>query len=292
MLNPQYRWLNNDDYEIVKETCLQKVFTDFGKTSSRGREGAFDRMLLMRRVCFDFSVGAFLDNQMIGYVLMGTGFFQKAMSIYDCGGGTIPEYRKQGILSGIFHFFIKNLPNKSTIKQAFVAVKPRTQKESAGRICEKAGYIYQRDLYSYKLLSKSAFTNISHTNQFDIRSTTKPNWSLYQQWQQTFPGWERTRDVIILNTSYEIYLEAYQNNTLVGFLIGDSRYGKISQMGVRPGSKTTPVFLELIQNFYQVSKNKHLRMFHLDSQEKYVIDAFEQLGFVKISELEELKYFF
>jgi len=291
MLNPEYRWLTKDDYGVVKKTCLEEVFPEFGKKNSRGQEGAFDRLLFMRRVNFDLSVGAFYDHQMIGFALMGTGIFKNKMSIHDCGGGTIPKYRNHGVLSGIFNFFVNQLPLKSPIKQAFVTVKRRNLKESAGRICEKVGYVYQRDLHSYKLTSQKSFTPLN-TQKFDIHSVLKPNWTIYHQWQRSFAAWERTQEAITINAPHEVFLEAYHQGTPVGFLIGDPRYGKISQIGVHPTYEKDSVFFELIEYFYHIATHKYLRMLNIDTEEIYLIATLQKLGFTKINELEELKLSF
>ena len=291
MLNPEYRWLNKDDYEIVKKTCLEEVFPEFGKKNSRGPEGAFDRMLVMRRVNFDLSVGAFYNDQMIGFALMGTGIFKNKMSIHDCGIGTIPTYRNQGVSSGILHYFVSQFPTKSSIKYSFVTVKPRELKESIGRICEKAGYIYDGDLYSYKLTSKKAFTPIN-SQKFDIREIHQPNWPAYHQWQRSCAAWERTQEAITINAPHEIFLEAYHQNSLVGFLIGDPRYGKISQIGVQPAYEKEIVFFELIEHFHKIAPHKYLRMLNISTQEIYLIETLQKLGFKKIIELEELKLSF
>ncbi|HAS44866.1 MAG TPA: hypothetical protein DCS93_30580 [Microscillaceae bacterium] len=291
MLNPEYRWLSKNDYEIVKKTCLEEVFPEFGKKNSRGPEGAFDRMLVMRRVNFNLSVGAFYNDQMIGFALMGTGIFKDKMSIHDCGIGTIPTYRNQGVSSGILRHFIDQFPTKSKIKYSFISVKPRRLKDSIGRICEKVGYIYGGDLHSYKLTSKKAFTPIN-SQKFDIRKVHKPNWPIYHQWQRSFAAWERTQEAITINAPYEVFLEAYHQNNSVGFLIGDPRYGKISQIGVQPAYEKEAVFFELIEHFHKIAPHKYLRMLNISTQEIYLIETLQKLGFKKIIELEELKLSF
>mgnify|MGYP002467871628 FL=1 len=291
MLNPEYRWLSNNDYEIVKRTCLEEVFPEFGKKNSRGREGAFDRMIFMRRVNFDLSVGAFDHHQMIGFALMAIGMFKNQMSVHDCGVGTIPTHRNQGVSSGMLDFFVTQFPLKSPIKHAFITVKPRNLKESLGRICEKAGYAYQDDLHSYKLTSKKAFVPLN-TQKFNICTVNQPNWAIYQEWQRSFAAWERTQEAITINAPYEVFLEAYDHHLLVGFLIGDPRYGKISQIGVQPGYEKDSAFFELIEHFHQIAPHKYLRMLNINTQEVDLIETLQQLGFTKINELEELKYDF
>ncbi|OJJ18068.1 hypothetical protein BKI52_29915 [marine bacterium AO1-C] len=294
MLNPEYRLLSNTDYQAVKDLFLYHIFPEYGKKNKRGREGAFDRMLLMRRVDFEYSVGAFVNDKIIGFILMGVDSFEGKITACASGTGILTTYRRKGFASQMLQFLVTQFKLKH-INQALVTAQPRYQdgnKGSAARIYENIGYTYNRLLVSYKVPSNGLKPPHTSVSNYRIHQTKQPNWSLYNSWQNTSTSWERAKEAILINTPYETFLEVQIYQQTVGFLVGDLRYGKITQINASPDHDRASILSALIYYFHQHSRLKRLRMFKIDTQEIHLIQVLEQLGFVKVNELEELKLSF
>ena len=191
----------------------------------------------------------------------------------------------------MLNFLIKNLPIKG-VEQALATAFPRNLPHSAGRIFEKVGFEYQRNLHSFKILNESDYMSQVAKNQFDIVQTEQPNWVLYNQVPKPLPCWERMRETIGMNFPNELFFEVRQQNKLIGFLIGDPLEGRIAELGVLPPYQQTTALLELLQHFYNISTHKLLRIVQLDIQEQYIINGLQKLGFTKYAETEELKLTF
>lgn len=283
-----YRLLSPQDYEMVKAVHLYKIFTDYGKNSSRGPEGSFDRMVFMRRVDLNYCGGAFMGDKMVGFVLMGKDVFGGKTTTYASGIGILPEYRGQGLASGMLQFLVTAFAQKG-IEQAMVVTKPLTVKGTAGRVYERAGYVFQRELHSYKVPAVEAYKPYTQPAQFEIRQITQPNWAAYLPLEESLPAWERTKEVILKNEPHEVFLEAWTNNEFAGFLIGDPRYGKISRAGVKPALRHTSALPELLRHFYVLDALKRPRLIQIDPKEVYLINTLKQFGFEKVKEVEEFK---
>ena len=288
MLQPELRLLSSDDYQEVKRVFLNHIFPEYGKKSKRGREGAFDRMLFIRRVNFDYSAGAFINGQLIGFALMGVGIFEEKKSVYASGTGILVPYRRQGFASRLVEFLVNQLPKKS-VEQALVTTQPLNNKGSASQVYRNAGFKYQRLLYSYKMSSKNINLGLEASSDVNTKIVASPSWKLYSNWHKNTPSWERVVTVIEMNAPYEVFLEAYQEDQCVGFLI---RYGKISQIGSCTSNLEEAILIKLIQHFYDLSQTKRLKMLSIDEQELTLVKVFKKLGFLQINKLEELKLTF
>ena len=290
-LEIHYRFLAKSDYSALQTLFLEQVFPNFGKDKPHERQKKFDRMLYMRQVKFELSVGAFYEGELAGFILMGLGKYNGKQTTYASGTGVSPKYRNLSIATNMLRFFAKELP-KQGIEQALVTTAPRSIKRSVGRIYEKAGYAYQRNLQSFKILKESDYIPQLVDSQCEIVQVDQPNWALYDQIPKPLPCWERIRETVGLNAPHEVFFEAYQNKNFIGFLIADPTEGRIAELGVLPDYQETTALSELLQNFYTIAHHKLLRIIHIDLQEQYIIDSLLKLGFTKFSETEEFKIIF
>ena len=57
----------------------------------------------------NLSVGAFVDNNLVGFILTGVENDNGAYSIYNAGTGVIPEYRGMNFMRQMYSFLDQNL---------------------------------------------------------------------------------------------------------------------------------------------------------------------------------------
>ena len=288
MTNPTYRLLDSKDYERVKQLALYEIFPEYAQHASRNREDSFDRMMFLRNVDLALSVGVFVEDKMVAFVMMSTGTRNGKKTLYDSGGGVLPEYRGQGIFTQMFKFLLPHLKNTG-FAQAFITVKPRSMPESAGRVCEKLGYAHTTNFVNYRLFSEKEFVPYNIPANISIKQVDQVDWTKHTQWQKTTPSWERNHGMIRRNEANEIVLEAHIEGQFVGYLIGDPRFCKLSWINVDDHLAAKDIYASLIQHFYNISAIKLPRMINIDTRETTLINVFGMLGLKPQDEVEELR---
>lgn len=138
--------LRSVDREKIHATFLE-AFADYSMGSPTGLPE--ERLLLrMRKNAVDYglSVGAYDDDRLVGFTLIGVDTWGGVVSAYDAGTGIVPAFRGQGLARRMLDHAAPALRERGV--ERFVLEVLQTN-EPAIKAYRKAGFTTTRELRSY-----------------------------------------------------------------------------------------------------------------------------------------------
>ncbi len=134
----------------VDRESLHQTFLDAFADYAMDARGTTDSSLMLRMaknaVDYDASVGAYADDRMVGFTLIGIDTMPQGMTAYDAGTGLIPAYRSRRIAHRMFEHALPDLRCRG-VKRFLLEVLQ--QNEPAIKTYRKSGFEIVRTLRSY-----------------------------------------------------------------------------------------------------------------------------------------------
>ena len=194
----------------------------------------------------EYSVGAFENNKLVGFILHGYGLINGQKIIYNAGTGVIPANRGHRLTARMYEFIIPFLQQKQTGKLLLEVI---TENKPAIKSYEKTGFITVRKLNCYKGEMKPSKVDNS---AYEIRTLKEYDWEKLQ----SFWDWEPTWPNAIMsvenlkpgNISIGIYLE----NILTGYLVYNAKTKRIQQFAIDKSHRNKGLAKQL---FNHIAKN-------------------------------------
>jgi ribosomal protein S18 acetylase RimI-like enzyme len=126
-------------------------------------------MLLRRGYNSEFSIGAFDNGELVGFVLNGLRNWDGKLTAYDTGTGVVNNYRKQGITTNIIHNIKGLLKEKGVNQYLLEVIRSNT---AAFELYKKQGFeiirnfeCFQLDKSKYNMKSIYEVKNVNTIDQ-------------------------------------------------------------------------------------------------------------------------------
>lgn len=203
-----------DDYEISVSLTLD----------------AFSLMLRTRDIDLERSVGCFVDNRIVGFMLCGYRNDAKEKGQwYDGATAVIPEFRSQKIASKLIESVLQQVDEKN--EEFLLEVLEHNEKARA--LYERFGFIVQRtfDCYEIPVQVVSSTPAVSHALVHDpgiLYSVDIRQFDLYR------PSWQN--DIRSIYNARETYrfVGLLDSQELVAYGFVGVEKGDIPQIGILP----------------------------------------------------------
>lgn len=210
-----YQYLNSERVEEI-HTCFLESFSDYHVDMSYL---TLDRMISrarMDRVDYNYSVGAFDGDRMIGFLIVAIDEFNNKKSAFDAGTGVIKDYRGKGIAGKMFDFALKKLSELS-IEQFVLEVIQ--ENEGGINAYKKAGFEISRELDCYKL-DLNEFSYVKNNGvHFSCKTLQKEDLKDCMHFTDFVIPWEYTLSAIN-NINEELIIKgAFIQDKCVGYII-------------------------------------------------------------------------
>lgn len=211
-----YKFLNNS-YISQVHTCWMESFKDYHVDMSYMTLERMIRRTRMDRVNFELSVGAFYNNDLIGFLLVGIDQYKSQLCAYDAGTGVIKEFRGKGITGELFNFAKPKLKFVGIEKFILEVIQDNNP---AIKAYEKAGFKTCRSFNCYKLDTKH-FNYIIPDRKTMVRIEPMSKSELFNHmdfldwdvsWEYNISAIRHIKEEIIING-------AFMNNKCVGFIV-------------------------------------------------------------------------
>jgi ribosomal protein S18 acetylase RimI-like enzyme len=174
-----------------------------------------------------YSVGAFDDDELVGFILHGYRKENDKRNLYNSGTGVIPTYRGKGLTMQMYAHFM------AECKENFfdeILLEVLENNHPAMTVYEKSGFVKRRFLKCYK--SEIGTTNINQ--EIEIEPVVDIEWQAAQSFWEVSPSWQN--DIQTIQTMGEnlVFLQATCRRKLVGYLVYNPNNKRILQLSVAP----------------------------------------------------------
>lgn len=176
------------------------------------------------KVNLDYSVGAFDDNKLVGFILHGYDIANGKKLIYNAATGVIPSQRGQGLTRKMYDFIIPILKEQNVDSMVLEVITKNVQ---AIKTYETVGFRAIRKLECYRgEIHPPSFTDVS------IRPIHEFDWNMIRTYWDFLPSWQNTEMAIENGKENFLAYGAFNNYDLVGYIIINPLNKRVHQFGV------------------------------------------------------------
>ncbi|WP_299334835.1 GNAT family N-acetyltransferase [uncultured Psychroserpens sp.] len=216
-----------------------------------------EQKLKSEDIDLSISVGAFHENQLVGFILHGKRKLNNISTFYNAGTGVIPCERGQNLTQRMYQFCIPTLIAKN-LKQGFLEVI--SNNDAAISIYKKVGFKTTRSLPCYKGIPQIKPANIA----VGIRALDTVDWNLFKSFWDWNPTWQNQPETLNSISETLKTLAAYYNDMLIGYMIYNPKTNKIHQFAINNTHRHLGIATHI---FDYVSKGKSVTLINIDQND-------------------------
>jgi ribosomal protein S18 acetylase RimI-like enzyme len=199
-------------------------------------------------IALHYSVGAFEDNQLVGFILHGYDVVDGVKMVYNAGTGVIPSFRGQGITRALYQYLIPLLQNVGIHTHLLEVIDNNFP---AINIYKSTGFRNVRTLCAFKTTAVITEGAAVQVKEIDALPLAAAFYSSKPSWQNSTASVERDRE------SHRL-IGAFQNEALVGFAAYMPATGRVRQCAVHASCRRQKVGTALFYYMQQNSGTKSL----------------------------------
>ena len=283
----KYKFLSPDLIPQIHQT-FHEAFFDYDVDMSYMTEEVIWNRAIKNGIDFDLSVGAFDDNKMIGFTLVGVDFWQGHPSAFDIMTGITKPFRGKGIARGMFDF---TLPKIKTKGVEYFVLEVLQQNGPAIKAYSKSGFevvrtfnCYQADRAKIKLSGKLLpELTIGKISKAQLKNATG-----FMDWQ---PSWENSISSLQRIPDGLIILGTFIDGKLTGVLAFYPLIGWINLLAVKKPYRRKGIAGELLKTLLNEMDNPddEIKVINVDSSDKVMDQFLLNAGFVPLTNQYEMR---
>lgn len=237
--------------------AFQQAFGDYAVNFSREE---IKSMLIRRGYTPGVSFGAFAGDTIVSFLLNGHGLYGGRDTCYDCGTGTLPDYRGRGLAGQLFQESLPAL-KRAGVEQYLLEVL--TTNAPAINIYRKSGFEVSADYDCYNQ-EISALTLVKPCNMnIDIRPGDAGMIGGMTSFCDFAPSWQNDAESIRRGeASLEIRI-AYCNTVPVGYCVFDPKSGDVAQIAVTERYRRQGVATALLSSLLATAESSKVKVLNI-----------------------------
>ncbi|ATL48306.1 hypothetical protein COR50_14660 [Chitinophaga caeni] len=256
--------------EVVQ--CFLEAFKDYYVKFNAAPQYFINRWKAAK-VDFDLSFGAFIDERLVGFVLMGIDDWNGYKTAYNAGTGVIPQFRGKRIVQKLYDHFIPLLKAQG-IEQSILEVI--TVNEIAIRAYNAIGYEIERELFCFSGTCKQKTTRKILKEPFHTGISIGAQPQAY--------SWENTTEHLLMTPQlYECWTTVDDSGGIIGKALIQPNTGYIAQYEFQSVENG----IELMQSI--ASHCNILKINNVDEHHQMALEVFRSSGLQDIIQQYEMK---
>jgi ribosomal protein S18 acetylase RimI-like enzyme len=236
---------NTEINELV--TVFNQSFSDYIVPFKITKEQLINK-IKCDNIKLEFSVGAFDNNQLIGFILLGFDFINGNKVAYNAGTGVIPEKRGNKLTLKLQEHIIPKLKEQNVTN---VKLEVITENQIAFKTYKKMGFEIIRELNCYKGQIKSEIDS-----KFKILPLKNYDWELLKSFWDWDPTWQNSINSAENINDLNIAVGAFDSNLLIGYLIYNPNSNRIQQFAVKKEHRNQGIGKQLFQYISKENKKE------------------------------------
>lgn len=239
-----YRFLNKDDLSIIHE-AFHKAFADYQVDVSYMTKEVMYNRFIKNNVQYDLSIGAFADDKIIGFTMVGVDTFKNKLTAFDVMTGIVKDYRGLGAAKEMFEFTLPKLNEKKIEKFVLEVLRPN---ENAIKAYKKSGFEIVRDLDCFELSAKDFIADKKLDVETKLRLVSREKLYEFSSEITWAPSWENSFAGINRIENEVKSIGAFINGNLVGILIYYPTINWLMQLIVKKEYRRKGIATALLNN--------------------------------------------
>lgn len=266
----QIRTLEQTPIELIID-AFNKAFSDY-QVKVKLTEEAFLQKIATENINLQYSAGAFMHGQLVGFILHAFDELDGIRIVYNGGTGVMPAYRGQGISEQLYRFLIPLLKDKG-IERCYLEVIDSNAK--AIHVYIKTGFQIVRDLLCFKGILYNHKT--VELPDIQLRELDEIDFEQLPKFWNGKPTWQNS--IAAMRRAHSVYqnLGLYQNDHLIGYGMLNSNSGRISQFGIHPAHRRQG-YGRLLFDYMSKLGNSSLSVINVDQSDLATTRFLQRIG--------------
>lgn len=203
---------------------FNKAFSDYAINISYTEEN-FTKKIISENIIAEYSVGAFVNGELVGFILNGLDDINGQKRVFNAGTGVVPEFRGQRIVQKLYDYILPRLKEKGYSHHQLEVL---TGNDKAEKIYLNAGFVKDRNVSSFSgIVPPFTAENIT------LRVNPMIDWNHIKTFCDTEATWQNGFPAILRTIDHHEVVGAYEQDELVGFAVFDPTGGRLKHFGVR-----------------------------------------------------------
>lgn len=268
-----YKTLENTNIKIIHQAFLS-AFSNY-QVKIDLPLWKFQQMLQRRGYVSCISIGAFKNDELVGFVLNGFRNWNGYPTIYDIGTGVIGEYRKQGITSTMLLSIRELIKEKKVDQYLLEVIQSNT---SAIELYKKQGFEIIRNFTCFQL-DKNKYNPMTTYKVKHIDRINSTDWKQLMDFWDFTPSWQNSIDSINNVSDTFIYSIIRFDDTIVGYGIIDKKTGDIPQIAVNKNYRRKGIARSIVTDLLKNTESSRVAVLNVDDEYKSTKEFLLHLGF-------------
>lgn len=191
------------------------------------------------------SVGAFVNNKLVGFILHGFDIRDNQKIIYNAATGVVPSQRGKKLTIQLYKFIVPILKNLKIDK---IILEVITENKTAIKTYQNLGFVVVRKLNCFK----GTLNSKAITNEYNIKRNETYDWAKFQSFWDFEPSWQNDIPALEKLKETNFLIEIYDAELLLGYVILNPNPNRIQQFAVHKSFRNKGVGTSL---FNYIKKN-------------------------------------
>ena len=237
-------------------------------------------MLRRRGYTPELSIGAFEGENLVGFVLNGRRSWNGKPSLYDCGTGVIPAYRKQGITKKAFNEVVSLIQENGIEHYLLEVIKSNTP---AVTLYQKQGFHITRNFSCFQIdrhnIEKANLPPSPSPVHFESHRIEELDWILLKTFWDSPPSWQNSIESVAAAAGSFDAVVARTGAATLGYGIIEKSSGDIPQLAVHKEHRRRGIAAELLHNLVQHTESDQAVLLNVDDACTSMPTFLKTLGF-------------
>jgi len=222
----RYTFLESVEFDTLYN-CFREAFSDY-IVAMKPSKDQLAEMLRRRGANLGISVGAFDQDELVGFNLNGLDTYLGALTVYDIATGVIPPYRGRRIAPGLFQFSLPRLKETRAVQYNLEVISMNTV---AFHTYESQGFRRLRDLGAFRKTASAREKALP--DDMEIRAI-EGDWDRFESFWDWQPSWQNSTASMKRSGAPRVIAGAFDGSVLAGYGIIYPSTGDIPQFAVAP----------------------------------------------------------
>lgn len=279
----QYKTLDDIEKEVMHEAFLE-AFSDY-EVDMDIPFSHFKRELVIRGFVPEVSIGAFYEDELVGFVINGVRDWYGTRTAYDIFTGVVPDRRRQGISTNIFKE-LKEMLRENDIEEYLLEVIKTN--EGAVKLYKKKGFDVSRGFKCYRNYDPGELKTYNVDENLSIKNIDDIDFKDIQKLLDFKPSWQNSIDAI--RSSPDIYKAVIykEEGNIQAYGIMDIKVGNLIQIGISEEYKSKKLLGKMIRSLVDDHDFDRLSAINIEEDSEFLNDVLPDLGFELVNEQFEM----
>ena len=275
MTDFQFRTLETMTIEALHDTFLE-AFSDY-LVKMDVPLWKFETMARRRGMVPEMSVGAFVEDRMVGFIFNGVRQWGGRETAYDTGTGVVPEFRKMGATTRMFARTLEILGQAGIEQYLLEVIKDN---DPAGDLYRKQGFEPLRGLNCY-VAPKDALSVSSPPAGVDLVNLPLDalGWDRLRTFWDFEPSWQNSVDSVMAVPETLTAVAAMKGGQVMGYGIVEPKTGDLSHLAVAPDQRGRGIGKAILARLVDLTEGENLVALNLEETSEAANAFVEAVGF-------------